>query len=152
MTRAVPILCLAGAAGVWAWALLWPKEVPLPSRFVGEYQVAGIETPPGIANPLPPGKQYVVRFSADGTYSLSVLLNGGYEILRSEGTAALSEGGTLTLTPISENRVRIRAPAEGAERRLLDRAERFHAEWGKDDTGRYLALRHAEHGYTFRLR
>ena len=51
------------------------------------------------------------------------------------------QGGTLTLTPISSNRREDRAPAE-----------RFHAEWGEDETGPFLALRHADQGYTFRLR
>ncbi len=144
MSRLAPILCLAGAAGVWAWAFYWPKELklePLPSRFVGEFQVAGIDTPPGIANPLPPGKQYRFRFAADGTYAFSVFLNAGYEILRREGVVTVDESGMLTLTPISSNRREDRAPAE-----------RFHAEWGQDETGPFLALRHAEQGFTFRLR
>jgi hypothetical protein len=144
MTRVVTLLCFAGSAAVWAWALLWPKEAtlePLPARFVGEFQLAGIDAPPGMSNPLPPGKQYVFRFKADGTYSFSVFLNGGYEILRREGVVAVSESGMLTLTPISSNRREDRAPPE-----------RFHAEWGKDDTGPFLALRHADQGYTFRLR
>lgn len=144
MRQVAPILCLAGALGVWAWALYWPKDAtlePLPSRFVGEYQLAGIDTPPGMTNPLPPGKQYRFRFAADGTYAFSVFLNAGYEILRREGVVTVDEGGTLTLTPISSNRREDRAPAE-----------RFHAEWGEDETGPFLALRHADQGYTFRLR
>ena len=144
MNRIIAISCFAGAAAALAWAFVWPKEAslePLPPRFVGEYQIANIETPPGIGNPLPPGKQYVFRFEADGTYVFSILLNGGYEILRREGVVTVSEGGELTLTRISSNRREDRAPPD-----------RFHAEWGKDDTGPFLALRHVEQGYTFRLR
>jgi hypothetical protein len=155
VSRVVTILCLAGAAGVWAWALYWPKEAtlePLPSRFVGEYQVAGIHAPQGMLNPLPPGKQYVFRFAPEGTYSFSVFLNGGYEILRWEGVVAVSETGIMTLTPISKNRVEMRPPPEGSAPELLDRVERFHAEWGKDDKGPFLALRHADRGITLQLR
>jgi hypothetical protein len=144
MSRAMPVLLLAGAAAVWAWAFLWPKDArlePLPQRFVGEFQLAGIDTPPGMVNPLPPGKQYRFRFAADGTYSFSVFLNAGYEILRREGVVTVSESGILTLTPISSNRREDRAPPE-----------RFHAEWGQDDSGPFLALRHSERDYTFRLR
>ncbi|HEX5137254.1 MAG TPA: hypothetical protein VFY93_09795 [Planctomycetota bacterium] len=144
MTRAVTILCLLGAAGVWAWALFAPKTAtvaPLPQRFVGAFEVAGIETPPGMPNPLPPGKQYLFHFTADGTYVLQVFLNGGFEILRREGAIDVGGDGIVTLNRVSSNRREDRAPAE-----------RFHASWGQDDTGPFLALRHAEAGYTFRLR
>jgi hypothetical protein len=144
MKRAVVILCFAGAAAVWAWALAWPKEAvfrPLPERFVGEFQVAGIETPPGMPSPLPPGKQYVFRFAADGTYTFSIYLNAGYEILRQEGVVEVSDSGVVTFKRVSSNR-----------REDRGEPERYHAEWGKDEKGPFLALRHVTANYTYRLR
>ena len=144
MNRAVVLLCLVGAAGAWGWALFAPKTAtfpPLPERFVGAFEVAGIETPPGMANPLPPGKQYLFRFAADGTYVLQVFLNGGFEILQREGVIEVGDDGVVTLTRVSSNRREDRAPPE-----------QYHASWGKDDIGPFLALRHAGEGYTYRLR
>ncbi len=145
MRRAVPLLCLLGALGVWGWALLAPKDVrlePLPDRFVGTYRFAGFEPPPGrsMENPLPPGSAHLFTFLADGTYVFSVMVSSGYEILRREGVVSVSEDGVLTLDPISTNRREDRA-----------QAERFHAEWGEDPTGPFLALRHVPIGYTLRL-
>jgi len=145
MKRVVPLLCLLSAAGIWAFALLAPKEPklePLPERLVGTFELIGFDPPKGktLENPLPPGKEHLFRFVADGAYSMSVMLNEGYEILRVEGIAAVS-GDELTLTAVSTNREEDRAPPE-----------RFHVEWGEDKTGPFLALRHLDHGYTFRLR
>jgi len=144
MNRAVTILCFVGAAAVWGWALFWPKTelvAPLPERFVGAFELAKIETPPGMANPLPPGKQYLFHFGADGTYLLQVFLNGGFEILHLEGRVEVGGDGVVTLTRVSSNRREDRAPPQ-----------RFHASWGQDDTGPFLVLRHDEEGYTFQLR
>jgi hypothetical protein len=146
MRWAVLLLSLAAAAGVWAWALFAPKTAtlePLPARFVGVHKFAGFEPPPGkttMENPLPPGQGHLFDFRADGTYVFSVMVSGGYEILRREGVVSVSGTGVLTLHPISTNRLEDRAPAE-----------QFHAEWGEDKTGPFLALRHAVHGYTLRL-
>lgn len=146
MRWAVPLLCLAAAGGVWAWALLAPREVtlePLPARFVGVYQLAGFDEPPGrpMESPLPPGQAYLFEFRADGTYAFSVMVSGGYEILRREGVVTLSPSGVLTLTPVSTNRRADRGSPE-----------HFHAEWGEDGGGRFLALRHVQQNYTFRLK
>ncbi|MFI5402167.1 MAG: hypothetical protein ACHQ1G_04460 [Planctomycetota bacterium] len=146
MKRVVLLLCLAGAAGVWAWALLAPRNVklePLPARFVGTYKLAGFDPPPGrtIENPLPPGAGHAFTFRENGTYVFSVLVSSGYEVLRREGVVAVSGSGVLTLDPISTNRREDRAPPE-----------KFHAEWGEDQGGRFLALRHTDLGYTLRLR
>jgi hypothetical protein len=146
MKALLSIVCLAGAAGAWAFALYAPKAAkldPLPERFVGEFRLAGFDPPKGSAmtNPLPPGRAYLFRFSADGTYSFSVLLNGNYEVLRREGIVSVDEAGIMTLTPISSNRREDRSPAQ-----------RFHAEWGQDDAGPFLALRDVEAGSTFRLK
>lgn len=144
--RVVLLLCLAGAGGLWAWALFAPRDAklePLPARFVGTYRLAGFDQPPGrtIENPLPRGAGHAYTFREDGTYVFSVLVSGGYEILRREGVVTVSGSGVLTLDRISTNRREDRAPAE-----------RFHTEWGEDQGGRFLALRHAELGYTLRLR
>lgn len=146
MKRALPILCLVGAAGVWAFALFAPKEarlVPLPERFVGVYDLSGFEPARGGTPdlPLPPGRGHVFRFSAEGTYSLSVMLHNGYEMLRREGTAVVSDEGVMTLTQVSTNRKEDRGPVD-----------RYHAEWGQDEHGPFLALRHVEQGYTLRMR
>ncbi len=146
MRWALPLLFLAAAAGVWAWALYAPKTAalePLPARFVGLHKYAGFEPPPGrtMDNPLPPGQAHLFDFRADGTYVFSVMVSSGYEIMRREGVVTVNPTGVLTLHPISTNRVEDRAPAE-----------RFHAEWGEDKTGPFLALRHADHGYTLLLR
>jgi len=146
MRWAVPFLCLAGAAGLWAWAVLWPKEAtlePLPARFAAVYQFAGFDAPPGrpMENPLPPGQAHLFDFRADGTYAFSVMVSGGHEILRREGVVRVSPGGVLTLTPVSTNRREDRGPPE-----------HFHAEWGEDEGGPFLALRHVQQAYTFRLR
>jgi len=144
MSRAVTILCFVGAAAVWGWALFAPKTAtaePLPERFVGAFELAGLETPAGMPSPLPPGKQYLFHFAADGTYLLQVFLNGGFEILHREGLIAVGDDGVVTLTRVSSNRREDRAAPD-----------RFHASWGKDDKGPFLVLHHADEGYTFRLR
>jgi hypothetical protein len=145
MNVKIAILCLAGAAGVWAWALFAPKQAeiePLPARFVGEFRIFAIAPPPGqeIVTPLPPGKEYIYRFAADGTYSFSVMLNGGFEVTREDGYASIDKDGVLTLRQISRNRQEDRAPPV-----------RWHAEWTSDDKGPFLSLRNEMEGYTFRL-
>jgi hypothetical protein len=146
MRKALPfLLCLLGAGGVWAWALLAPKEAklePLPARFVGTFRFFAYDPPPdGMANPLPQGLAHVFVFRPDGTYLLSVLVSSGYEFLRDEGVVTADEGGVLTMTRISRNREENRAAGE-----------RYRAEWGEDAEGRFLALRHVPLGYTFRMR
>ncbi len=146
MRRALLLLSLLAAAGVWAWALFAPKTAtlePLPARFVGVYRFAGFEPPEGrtMQNPLPPGQAHLFEFRADGTYVFSVMVSSGYEILRREGVVTVGSTGVLTLHPISTNRLEDHASAE-----------RFHVEWGEDKAGPFLALRHAQHGYTLRLR
>lgn len=146
MKRALPILCLLGAAGAWAFALFAPKEAllePLPAEYVGTYDLVAFDPPKGgsTKNPLPIGKGYVFRFEANGTYAVSVMLNVGYEIVRREGTATVDKDGVMTLSTISTNRQEDRAPAE-----------RYRAEWVEDDKGRFLALKSVDHGYTFRLK
>ena len=146
MRWALPLLCLLGAAGVWGWAIFAPKETeldPLPARFVGTFRFFGFDPPPGrpMENPLPPGFAHLFTFRADGTYLFSVLVSGGYEILREEGMVTAGADGVVTMTKFSRNRREDRTPPQ-----------RFRAEWGEDEIGAFLALRHAEAGYTFRLR
>ena len=145
MKRAVLLLCLLGAAGIWGWALFAPKHAklePLPSRFVGTFRFFAFDPSPAQPeNPLPEGFVHLFTFREDGTYLLSVLVSGGYEIVREEGVVAANEKGVLTMTRISRNRKEDRAPAQS-----------FKAEWGKDPEGAFLALRHAQQGYTWRMR
>lgn len=146
MRWALPLLCLLGAAGVWGWAIFSPKEAalePLPARFAGTFRFFGYDPPPGrpMENPLPPGSAHFFTFREDGTYLVSVLVSGGYEILREEGTVTADANGVVTMTRLSRNRREDRTPPQP-----------FKAEWGKDEVGAFLALRHAEAQYTFRLR
>jgi hypothetical protein len=145
MKRALPIVCLAAAAGIWAWALLASKEPaePLPERFRGQFQLAEFEPPDGrpMPIPLPPGRLHLFTFRADGSYVLSAMASGGFEMARREGLVAVDERGVLSLTQVSSNRREERAPPD-----------RFRAEWGEDATGRFLSLRHLEQGYTYVLR
>jgi hypothetical protein len=146
MGRAVLFLCVVGAAGLWGWALFASKTAelePLPARFAGTYRFFMFEPPPGVPmeNPLPHGFSHLFTFREDGTYLLSVLVSGGYEIVRDEGVVAADAAGVLTLTRISRNRKESRGTGE-----------RFKTERGEDQEGQFLALRHASEGYTFRLR
>jgi hypothetical protein len=146
MRWSLPLLCVLGAAGVWGWAIFAPKEAkldPLPARFVGTFRLFGYDPPPGreAENPLPMGSAHIFTFRADGTYLLSVLVSGDYEILREEGIVTAGADGVVTMSRISKNRREDRAPPQP-----------FRAEWGKDEIGPFLALRHAEAGYTFRIR
>lgn len=146
MRWAVPLLCLLGAGGLWAWALFSPKEAklsPLPTRFAGSYEVVGFDPPKdrGMESPLPAGEEQTYTFREDGTYVVSARVGPGYELRRTQGLVSVDADGVLALTPVSTNLREDRAPAE-----------RFHAEWGKDAEGPLLLLRHLAAGFTYRLR
>ena len=146
MRWALPLLCLLGAAGVWGWALFSPKETkldPLPARFAGTFRFFGFKAAPNrpMENPLPPGFAHLFTFREDGTYLLSVLVSGGYEIRREEGVVTAGANGILTMARYSVNRREDPAPRQA-----------YHVEWGEDELGPFLALRHAELGYTYSLR
>ena len=138
------IVCVLAIAGLWFWAVTTRVELtPLPDRFCGTFQVFRFEPPEGVtmANPLQADQRQRYEFRADGTYRLTILVSGDYEMLRSEGMASLDRHQVLTLRRLSLNR-----------RQLPSEPERFGARWGQDDTGAYLLLRHVEQGHSFYLR
>jgi hypothetical protein len=146
MRWALPVLCLLGAGGLWAWAVFAEKAVelePLPQGLAGRYVLMNFEPPKGqrMMNPLPPGEGYLFTFREDGTYAISVFIHGGHEILRRQGIVTVDATRNLVLKPLSTNLRPDEAPPE-----------RYQATWGSDDQGPFVALREAEHGYTLHLR
>jgi hypothetical protein len=144
MRRALVGLCLAGAAGLWAWALFWPKEpLPLPEELRGEFVLFRYEPPQqgdGV-NPYPPGQERRFLFGADNHYRIRVIVSGGYEMRRQEGTLMVESDKTLRMTQVSMDRVEER-----------DGPWRYATIWGRDETGPYLQLREVDRGYSLYLR
>ena len=137
--KAVAALCLLGAAGIWAWALLWPKPPePLPDTYVGTFVQSGFEPPidkagerVSMPNPYPPGQTRRWIFRADGTYTMSVVVIGGFEMMRHEGTIRYSEqDGLIEMRQLSENLKRSEEPLRF----------RYAPRWGQDNQGRFLLL------------
>jgi hypothetical protein len=144
MRVAALILCSLAIAGLWIWAATTRvKLTPLPERMCGTFQLFRFEPPDGVsmANPLATAQTRWYTFRPDGTYRLSILVSGGYEMLRSEGRAVLDEKQVLTLHRISLNR-----------REDPGEPERFGTYWGKDEQGKYLVLRHVVKGHWLYLR
>ena len=138
------IVCALAIAGLWFWAVTTRVELtPLPERFCGKFQVFRFEPPEGVsmANPLLADQRRRYEFRADGTYRMTVLVSGDYEMLRAEGLAGLDRQQVLSLRRLSLNRREM--PAE---------TERFGTRWGQDETGAFLLLRHVEQGHSFYLR
>jgi len=136
--RWVFVVALAGLAGVWAFALFAPKDpVAPPERFCGRFVIVDYrQTGESEAPPFPPGQERRLFLREDGSYLLSVLVTGGKELFRQEGSFSVSNDDALTLHRVSENRHE--SPAE----------DRFVARWEGD----VLVLRNEEQGYEFHLR
>ncbi len=144
MRAAALIACVLAIAGLWYWAATARVELePLPERLCGVFQVYRFEPPEGVsmANPLLGGQTHRYEFRPDGTYRVSILVSGGYEMLRSEGLATLDEKQILTLKRLSLNRRQ--EPAE---------PDRLGTWWGQDEEGAYLLLRHVDVGHSLYLR
>ena len=132
--------CLLGAAGLWAWALFWPapKPEPIPEKWVGTFFIEGFEPPIDtngervpMSNPYPPGQTRTFEFGASGTYTLSVVVSGGYEMLRQEGRLEVLEGDVLKMTQKSENRTKLKEPVPPFQ---------WKARWTEDKKGRLIQL------------
>jgi len=144
MKFAALIVLLLAIAGLWIWADSARVELdPLPERLCGTYQVYRFEPLEGVtmANPLLAGQRHRYTFRADGTYRISILVSGGYEMLRSEGMAILDHKQVLALHRLSQNR-----------RESREAPELFGTWWGQDEEGAFLLLRHVEQGHSLYLR
>lgn len=145
MKQAALMLCLVATAGLWGWALLWPKPAePLPDRYCGEFVLYRFEPPEGVvmANPFPPGQERRYTFRPEGTWSLKVLVAKGYEMFRQEGILLLEPDGTLSMEQVSENR-----------KETHKQPDRYRPEWSVDAKGKpILKLTHKDQGYEFYLR
>jgi hypothetical protein len=144
MKVAALIVLLLATAGIWIWADSVRVELdPLPERLCGTFQVYRYEPAEGVrmANPFLAGQHHRYTFRADGTYLVRTMVSGGYEMLRSEGTATLDHKQVLALHQLSVNRRK--SPAE---------PELFGTWWGQDEEGAYLLLRHVEQGHSLYLR
>ena len=144
MKVAALLLLLLATAGLWFWADSARVELdPLPERLCGTFQVYRYEPPPGVnmANPLLASQRHRYTFRADGTYRISIMVSGGYEMLRSDGMAILDHKQVLALHRLSENRRK--SPGE---------PELYGTWWGQDKDGPYLLLRHVEQGHSLYLR
>ncbi|MHC4135256.1 MAG: hypothetical protein ACYTDU_07175 [Planctomycetota bacterium] len=144
MKTAALLVSVLAIAGLWIWAVSTQVEPePLPERLCGTFQAYRFEPPEGVfmASPLQPHQRYRYTFRADGTYRLSILVTGGYEMLRSEGLAVLDRKQVLSLRQLSLNRYE--SPTE---------PERFGTWWGQDEEGAFLRLRHVGDGHSLYLR
>ena len=130
--------CVAGAAGLWIWALFGPVPDPpkIPDRWVGRFAIVGFEPPIDkngdrvpANNPFPPGQTRIFHFRADGTYLLTVGVSGGYEMMRQEGTLEVLADDVLLMTQYSENRTK---PKQALP------PFRWKATWTRDGNGRLL--------------
>ena len=104
MKTAALIISGLAIAGLWAWAVTTRVELtPLPERYCGTFRVFRFEPPDGttMANPLLADQHHRYEFRADGTYCISILVSGGYEMLRSEGMLGLDRQQVLTLSQLS---------------------------------------------------
>jgi hypothetical protein len=138
------IVCVVAIAGLWFWAVTSRAELdPLPERLCGTFQVYRFEPPEGVnmANPLLSGQTHRYEFRANGTYRMSILVSGGYEMLRSEGIASLDRKQVLSLRRLSQNR-----------RENPEDVEHLGTWWGQDEEGDFLLLRHVENGHSLYLR
>lgn len=144
MKAAALIACGLAIAGLWVWAATTRVEAePLPERLCGLYQVFRIETPEGTrwADTSRPGRTHRYEFRPDGTYRMSILVSGGWEMVRAEGIATLDRRQVLTLRRLSMNRRE--SPAE---------PEHLGTRWGRDEGGEFLVLRHVGAGHSVFLR
>jgi len=144
MKAAALVVSLLAIAGIWIWAVSTGEvREPLPERLCGTFEVYRFEPPKGVrmGNPFVPGQRHRYIFRADGSYRVTVLVSGGYEMLRAEGVATLDRKQVLTLRRLSLNRRE--RPAE---------PELFGTWWGQDEEGAFLLLRHVEKGHSLYLR
>ena len=144
--RAVVAVCLLGAAGLWAWAFLWPKQpAPFPAEYAGEYRLAQFQSPKGVpmVNPYPRSQRIHYFLRKDGSYLISARLRSGHELNRYEGVVTMDDEGVITLTQVSRNRL---AESKPPQRYGM----RWHVFTG-DDPARVLVLTHAEEGYELYL-
>ena len=132
-------VCLLAAAGLWGWALWWPKPLDrLPDPFVGVFVQTGFEPPidkagerVAMRNPFSSGQTRRYTFRADGTYTMSVRVSGGYEMMRHDGMIRYSESdGILEMVQLSDNLKRDGNP----------QTYRYAPRWGQDNQGRFLLL------------
>lgn len=133
--------CALGCAGLWGWALAWPKHAPaLPAKLVGEFQ--RFEPKGEVPEPTPfdVGHEQWFRFDDRGSYLVRFLVAGGYEMVRWQGSV-VQQGGTLVLHQVSVNGV------EEAADEL-----RFRYEWRADPEGEFLVLVADPGGYHVFLR
>ena len=145
MKTAVVVVALLCTAGIWAWALIDPgaSEGSLPPDFCGRFSFEDFRRPPGVKmeDPFRTGQEQYFVFREDGTYLYRVLVAGGYEMTRNEGTARIDEEGRLVIRQISENRT----PLPEAE-------QVFEPKWMRDDRGDVLVLVGRPEGYQLFLR
>ncbi|MHC4547157.1 MAG: hypothetical protein ACYTEZ_00130 [Planctomycetota bacterium] len=137
-------VCLLGIAGLWGWAHWSPKlPDPLPERFRGTFVIHRFEPPEGvqIPNPFPKGQTQRFTFRANGSFTVSVTVSGGYEMVRQEGVVTVDRKQVLTLRQVSENR----------RESTLEPAS-YGTRWAKDEEGEFLVLRHVAQGYSLFLR
>jgi len=143
MKRTILVVCLVGMAALWGWALFWPKTVPpLDARYCGTFRLYRFEPPEGVnmPNPILAGQTHLYEFRPDGSYTLSIVVSEGYEMLSRSGLVT-EESHVLTLTQLAMNR-----------RAAREDPVRWRTRWGQDQGGRFLELVHEREGYSLYLR
>ena len=143
MKKVIVLVCLLGSAGLWGWALFTHKAPPtLDARYCGKFRLYRFEPPEGVTmpNPVPAGQTHFYEFRADGSYTLSIVVSEGYEMLSRSGLVT-EENGILTLTQLAMNR-----------RAAREDPVRWRTRWGQDEGGRFLELVHEREGYSYFLR
>ena len=130
------VLCLAGSAALWIWAVRAPKPVePLEQKFQGVFELYRVEIPEGQVgeDPTARNQRWRFEFGADHLYRFRILLEGGYEMSRRAGIVTIErspEGNEfLVMTQSTSNEVEEKGEPD-----------RYLAEWGTDEQGPYLLL------------
>ena len=94
------------AAGLWAWALWSPVEMPaLPEDLVGVYDLVGTAAPTAGSGEWDAPGRFTITYElrSNGTYAIRRMLQG-YEIAIFEGIASVADGNELTLRQMAFNR------------------------------------------------
>jgi len=132
----VVIVCLAGSGALWFWALTTPKPVePLDAKYCGAFELFRYESVEGETgdDPIARGEHRVYTIGADHLYTMRMMGKRNFELGRESGVILAEttpEGREFLVFTLHTVNMTLE-PAE---------PERYLAEWGSDDDGRYLHL------------
>ena len=129
-------LSLAGSAGVWYWALYWPKPVAaLDAKYCGTFELFRYEPPEGQGgdDPIARGQRWIYTIGEDHIYTIRVLVDGEYEMARRSGVV------TTEPTPDGDHVLVLQQHTMNSIADLGE-PDPYYVEWGTDENGAYMRL------------